>query len=78
MSKLTPNERKVLRMRLAIERPVQAQTSAKETLKTIGEEMGVSYTCIQHIEKAALKKLQISNSDYLYRRNEVLKIVEKI
>ena len=78
MIKLTPNERKVLRMRLAIERPVHAQTSAKETLKTIGDDIGVSITCIQKIEKRALKKLQISYSDYLYRRNEVLKIVEKI
>jgi DNA-directed RNA polymerase sigma subunit (sigma70/sigma32) len=76
--KLTPNERKVLRMRFALERPVHVQTSAKETLQTIGDDIGVSITCIQKIEKRALKKLQISNSDYLYRRNEVLKIVEKI
>ena len=76
--KLTPNERKVLRMRVALERPVHGQSSAKETLQTIGDDIGVSITCIQKIEKRALKKLKISNSDYLYRRNDVLKIVEKI
>ena len=77
MNPLTPNEIKVLRLRFAIDLPETQDTTAKETLKTIGKEMGFSYTCAQFVEQAGLKKLGVSSRDAIYNRKKVRKLVEE-
>lgn len=78
MKRLNFNEKKVLRLRFALDKPKKVQYTAKETLHTIGEEIGLSHNRVRDIETEALEKLGISISDVLYNRNEVLKIIEKI
>ena len=75
---LTKKERKVLRLRYALDLPTKTQTTAKETLETVGAEIGLSHTRIQKIEDSALIKLGISKSQVLYQRNEVRKLIENI
>jgi len=67
-----------LRLRFALDLPKATQTTAKETLHTVGVELGLSHTRIQKIETAALNKLGISQHDVLYNRNQVREKLEKI
>tara|TARA_B100001939_G_C16895701_1_gene597476 strand:- start:98 stop:334 length:237 start_codon:yes stop_codon:yes gene_type:complete len=75
---LTSNERQILRMRFAVDKPKKVQYTAKETLHTIGQEMGISHNRVKVLEHRALDKLGISVSDVHYNRNKVLKIIEEI
>ena len=68
----------ILRLRFAIDRPKKSQTTAKETLETVGLEVGVSHNRIKVIESEALEKLGIPLSDVYYNRNQVREIIEKI
>ena len=65
-------------MRFAVDKPQTVQYTAKETLETIGQEIGISHNRVAVLENRALDKLGISISDVHYNRNQVLKIIEKI
>ena len=54
---ISDREKKILRLRFAIDRPKKAQTTAKETLETVGLEVGVSHNRVKVIESQALEKL---------------------
>lgn len=75
---LSDREKKILRLRFAIDRPKKAQTTAKETLETVGEEIGVSHNRVKVIESEALEKLGIPMSDVYYNRNQVREIIEAL
>ena len=75
---LSDREKQILRLRFAIDRPKRAQTTAKETLETVGLEVGVSHNRVKVIESEALEKLGIPMSDVYYNRNQVREIIEKI
>ena len=68
----------ILRLRFAIDRPKKSQTTAKETLETVGLEVGVSHNRIKVLESEALEMLGIPLSDVYYNRNQVREIIEKI
>ena len=75
---LSDREKQILRLRFAIDRPKKSQTTAKETLETVGLEVGVSHNRVKVIESEALEKLGIPLSDVYYNRNQVREIIEKI
>ncbi len=75
---LSEREKKILRLRFAIDRPKRAQTTAKETLETVGQEVGVSHNRVKVIESEALEKLGIPMSDVYYKRNQVREIIKNI
>ena len=75
---ISDREKKILRLRFAIDRPKKSQTTAKETLETVGLEVGVSHNRVKVIESEALEKLGIPLSDVYYNRNQVREIIEKI
>ena len=75
---LSDREKQILRLRFAIDRPKRAQTTAKETLETVGLEVGVSHNRVKIIESQALEKLGIPMSDVYYKRNQVRKIIEAL
>lgn len=75
---LSEREKQILRLRFAIDRPKKAQTTAKETLETVGLEVGVSHNRVKIIESQALEKLGIPMSDVYYKRNQVRKIIEAL
>jgi len=75
---LSDREKQILRLRFAIDRPKKSQTTAKETLETVGLEVGVSHNRVKVIESEALEKLGIPMSDVYYNRNQVREIIEKI
>jgi len=75
---LSEREKQILRLRFAIDRPKRAQTTAKETLETVGLEVGVSHNRVKVIESEALEKLGIPMSDVYYKRNQVREIIENI
>ena len=75
---LSEREKQILRLRFAIDRPKRAQTTAKETLETVGLEVGVSHNRVKIIESQALEKLGIPMSDVYYKRNQVRKIIEAL
>ena len=75
---LSERERKILRLRFAIDKPEKVQYTAKETLQNVGYELGISHNRVKILEERALKKLNIQMSDVLYNRNDVLKVIEKL
>ena len=75
---ISDREKKILRLRFAIDRPKKAQTTAKETLETVGEEIGVSHNRVKIIESQALEKLGIPMSDVYYNRNQVREIIKNL
>ena len=75
---LSDREKQILRLRFAIDRPKKSQTTAKETLETVGLEVGVSHNRVKVIESEALEKLGIPMSDVYYKRNQVRKIIEAL
>ena len=75
---ISDREKQILRLRFAIDRPKKSQTTAKETLETVGLEVGVSHNRVKVIESEALEKLGIPMSDVYYNRNQVREIIEKI
>ena len=75
---LSEREKQILRLRFAIDRPKKAQTTAKETLETVGLEVGVSHNRVKIIESQALEKRGIPMSDVYYKRNQVRKIIEAL
>ena len=75
---LSEREKQILRLRFAIDRPKKSQTTAKETLETVGLEVGVSHNRVKIIESQAREKLGIPMSDVYYKRNQVRKIIEAL
>ena len=75
---LTEREKRILRLRFAVDKPKTVQYTAKETLHNVGHELGISHNRVKILEERALRKLNIPMSDVLYNRNDVLKIIEKI
>lgn len=75
---LTERERKILRLRFAVDKPKLVQYTAKETLQNVGYELGISHNRVKILEERALGKLNIPMSDVLYNRNDVLKVIEQL
>lgn len=75
---LTERERKILRLRFAVEKPKKVQYTAKETLHNVGYELGISHNRVKILEERALRKLNIPMSDVMYNRNDVLKVIEQL
>ena len=57
---LTERENKILRLRLALDKPIYNDSVAKESYDVIGKEMGLSRERIRQIQHEALAKLGIS------------------
>ena len=75
---LTEKERKILRLRFAVDKPIKVQYTAKETLHNVGDELGISHNRVKVLEERALKKLNIPMYDVIYNRNDVLKVIEQL
>ena len=76
--KLTKTQLRVLRLRFAIDLPEKVDTTAKETLETIGDELGFSHTFVKKLEETALDRLGIPMNDVLYNRRKVRDFISKI
>ena len=75
---LTERERKILRLRFAVDKPKLVQYTAKETLQNVGYELGISHNRVKILEERALGKINKPMSDVLYNRNDLLKVIEQL